>query len=196
MSAPQKKENLAAVQDTIEYYNTSTDLPDIDLTGAKVVIDYPHHEVHEGNFYTLSSVGTIAAGTANAVAIALRPEPGRTAHFQGIVSAKNSGYAELYENVVVVPSGTVTPKNNDRTSPNVWGGTIVTVSSVTSFGTLLQSRAIGSAAPGTRIGGDGTTRNEWILSSSYWYLVWFYADNADTQITLDSEFYDEVDYNA
>jgi len=70
------------------------------------------------------------------------------------------------------------------------------VSSVTSFGTLLQSRAIGSAAPGTRIGGDGTTRNEWILSSSYWYLVWFYADNADTQITLDSEFYDEVDYNA
>ena len=196
MGAPETKENLAAVQDTIAYYNTSTDLDGIDITGAKAIIPYSHHEVHEGNFYTLSSAGTINAGTINAMAIAIRPAPGRTAHFQGIVSAKNSGYAELYENSVVVPSGTITPFNNDRTSPNIWGGTIVATSSITSFGTHLQRRAVGTAAPGTRIGGEGTTRNEWILSSSYWYLVWFYADNADTQVTLDVEFYDETDFNA
>jgi len=196
MVAPQKRENLAAVQDTIEYYSTSTDLDNIDVTGAKISILFPHHEVHEGNFYTLSSIGTINAGTANAIAVAIKPAIGRTAHFQGIVSAKNSGYAELYENVTVVASGTVTPFNNDRTSSNLWGGTIVTVSSITSFGTLLQSRAIGANAPGTRIGGESTTRNEWILNSDYWYLVWFYADNASTQVSLDAEFYDVEDYNA
>jgi len=190
MPEPNRRETLMAVEDFIAYYMGTPD-----PSGASPTILYPHHEVHEGNFYTVSQAGTINAGTANALMFAIRQGAGKTAHFQGIVSAKNSGYAELYENATLVASGTIIPLNNDRTSSNLFAGTIITIASITSFGTLLQTRAIGAAAPGTRIGGEGTTRNEWILNPSYWYLVWFYADNASTQVTLDAEFYEQDNYN-
>jgi len=196
MPPPNRLSTPQSIQDFIAYYAANPGAPGIDVGGSPISILYPHHEVHEGNFYTLSRAGTIAAGTANALMFAIRPGAGLTAHFQAIVSAKNSGNAELWENATFVASGTLIPFNNSRTSPNLFAGTVVTIDTLLTLGTMLQGRAVGSNAPGTRIGGEGTTRNEWILNPSYWYFIWFYADNADTQVTVDAEFYEQTNYDA
>lgn len=186
MSAPQKLENMMSLQHTVAYYLGTPD--SISLTHPN--IDLVHKKVHDGTFYTYSAGGTINSGTVNALILTIYPAIGTALHFQGIVSSKNSGWVELREDCTVLGGTIVTPKNNNRVSDNTMAGTITLGGTVTDFGVLLQNRAIGSSAPGVRIGGESETRNEWILDPDYTYLIWFYADNASTQVTLDFEAYE------
>ena len=55
MSEPQKRENLQSLIDWIEWLQTSG--PGIDdIDSAKIMIAFQHHEVHEGNHYTVAVV--------------------------------------------------------------------------------------------------------------------------------------------
>jgi len=192
MSEPKRRENHMGTQDFIAYYLTElNELFNIDPANALVTIEYPHHEVHEGNFYTLSTQGTIAAGTATALKLFMRPGVGTTMHFQGVVAAKNSGWVQLWENVTYGGGAVTVPKNNDRTSLHVFNGTCNIGGTIVTYGTLLQSRAVGASSPGVRLGAEAGTRNEWIFNPNYWYMLWFIADNATTQISLDAEWYVE-----
>ena len=186
MSAPTRKENLLALQDTVACHLGS---PDPNL-GVHPTIDITHNEVHKGNFYTYSLCGTIGAGTINAILLTIKPAIGTTLHMQGIVTAKNSGWVELREDCTVIGGTIVTPKNNNRVADNTMAGTITLGGVVQTFGVFLQARAVGSASPGVRIGAESVTRNEWILDEDYTYLLWFYADNASTQVSMDFEAYE------
>ncbi len=190
MSEPNRYENFNGLMEYMKWLFGGDKVIRDNILGNLVTIDTAHNEVHEGDFYTYSGVGTINSGTANALLMLVRPGLNTRLHFQGVVSSKNSGWAELYENAATSGGTQRTPMNNDRASAHVFSGTLIIGGTVASFGTLLQSRAIGSSAPGVRLGGESDTRNEWILKDDYWYLIWFYADNASTQVSLDFEAYE------
>jgi len=190
MSEPHRQENFSSLMEFMKWLFGGQSLVRDSLINTQVMLDAVHYEVHEGDFYTYSNAATINAGTATALSMVVRPGVGKQLHFQGIVSSKNSGWAELFENVEYTGGSTISPKNNNRASANTFGGTMIVNPTITDFGTQLQSRAVGSSAPGVRIGGESETRNEWILSDEYWYLIWFYADSATTQVSLDFEAYE------
>ena len=190
MPAPEKRENLTTTQEWIEYLHSV--FPVDSVEESLITIDFAHHEVHEGNFYTYSDARQINAGTINAVGIVIRPATGKRMHFNGFVSAGNSGYAELRENPSYTGGSTITPFNNDRNSANLSSGTIILQPTITVQGTLLQKRFIGTSFPSAKFGGESRTQNEWILNPSWEYLVRFVATNASTDVSLDIEYY-EID---
>lgn len=184
MTEPVLHQSIGSIIDQLRWRNRVND-----VANARITIDLPHHEVHEGDFYTLSGTLQINAGTANAFSYGIYPPTGANLHFQGVVSAQNSGYAQLWEQPSFTLGDTVTPFNNNRNSLNAIGGTFVTNPTIATLGTLLQTRFFGSNAPGVRIGGESNLRNEWILNPSYTYLLWVVADNASTNVNLDIETY-------
>lgn len=190
MSAPNKQNNFQSLMDYEEYLVGSEPLVRDYVNTSTPSIDVVHREVHLGKHFTYSHEGTIASGTVGLIILTVRPAIGTELHFTAVVSAKNSGWARLYEDATVVGGTIVTPKNNKRTSDTTMSGTLTLGGTITDYGVRLQSRAVGSSSPGVRLGGEGATRAEWILDEDYVYLMTFTADNADTQVSFDFEAYE------
>lgn len=147
----------------------------IDATGAKVTIDYSHHEIHEGNNYILTEVNTIASAGTRAYLITT-PNTDTYTHLIFSITSSLKVSMTLTEAPTGLSAGTsLTPINLNRNSTKT-ASTIIkhTPSGSASGGTLLYTRTVGDGTTPSQV--SSTTQriqNEIILKKNtvYYFLI-------------------------
>lgn len=87
-------------------------------TGAMNVVDYAHHEVHQGSHYFIRDVVDQAITTVFDLQITT-PNTGKWAHLTWSVIAEDEVDFYIYEQAVINVAGTaITPINSNRNSTN------------------------------------------------------------------------------
>jgi len=155
------------------------------VTGAAVNIDFPHHEIHEGDHYAYQEVVDLSLNNVFDLRITT-PNTTKMAHLdvQFVCEAETNAY--LYENVIKTTTGTlVAGLNRNRNSTNTPAVILTTITSgatsIAEAGTSTTSAIVlahGYFGSGVRFGGEGDTRLERVLKQNYTYGVRFIAVSA------------------
>lgn len=157
---------------------------------AITVIEYPHHEIHDGNGYF--AVYSALANTAGTIAVRVQtPNTTKWAHMIFEIDSALAATAQLWHPTTMtdVVGNRITPMNRDHNSSNTSGLTICHTPGGSQAGTANLTQYIGASASGGRVaeGGGSSSRHEFILdqNSSYYILVTSRADNNAMSIIMD-----------
>lgn len=163
-------------------------------TIALIVIDYPHHEIHDGSAYMAAKTFTHGAGASPNVLV-VTPDSSKYAHFMFYVVSDDACTVTLYEGSDYGGGSALTAVNRNRNSNN------------TSQLTLTTDSADGGGGKGTAIwitqGGanaflgsnpaNTTSRAEVILKRDTKYLIEAVGAAGDV-ITVDLDWYEHTNY--
>lgn len=158
----------------------STDYMEYD-NYAQVGIDFPHHQIHEGNhFFASDYVDLNTAGTL-ILAISTASGTGTDVHFRSDITAAAATTMTLYEGATVSGGTTITAINNNRGSSNTSELTIVKDPTITVSGTVISNNKVGSTSgnPHNLYGGHADRDSELILKDNTTYL-YYITSNADS----------------
>jgi len=138
------------------------------LTQALKIIDYPHHEIHGGNGYSLSYPITIPAANEVEIRIAT-PDTTKWAHMVWSFTNDSDFTVDVYETTTKtdVVGNRLTPINANRNSANTSGLTICHTPAGAGDGNLIWSYAGGANKQVTTEEG----RHEFILKQNTAYLI-------------------------
>jgi len=148
-------------------------LGDTYYSGAPVVIDVDHHEIHCGDMINLSHLVDLGNGATRDILIVV-PNPAITSkryHFYAEVITESETDYKLYEGTTTSNDGTaITAYNKNRQDPTVAENEVLFyhTPTVTGTGTLIQEKHWGS---GRGIGGEQRGENEWVLKNNNKYLI-------------------------
>ena len=147
-------------------------LPKVDrLTGSQVSIDYPHHEIHEGELF---EIYLYDATLANAASINIStPNPiGAAAHFTFDGGCGGDCLLELLEGATVTGGDSSPPRNMNRTFDD---SAVAAVTNTTLGGTptTLVAQFLPGGQKGFAAGASGGSRAglEWICNPAKSYAV-------------------------
>jgi hypothetical protein len=157
-----------------------------EATGAKITIEFPHSEVHEGDHYKIVGSSSLTNGQICEFIIKT-PNTAKWAHLLIDYQSNASAFTLIgYEGVTVATTGAtaVTPFNNDRNSSNtsglsIWRSTGTATTSATIIDGLFTIGSSGN--PQTRVGGQQSRSDELILKQNTWYVFRF-TNGADTNV--------------
>jgi len=151
-------------------------------TEALNVIDYVHHEIHEGSHYHYSNFFTLAAkSSASSTAYIHLAVPNTTKwpHITMGVGA-NLGliYARMYEGITFASAasyGSVAASpaviNNNRNVTSTNGLIVYTSPTIASLKTQIMAQAIGTTGFKTAAAGTGTREDELLLKQNTRYAI-------------------------
>jgi len=166
-----------------------------DLTGALAVIDYAHHEIHEGSTFLVSYKSPDANPIAdNATISYIITTHGKYVHMLARGACGGDAEAALYEGTTVTAgTGTaMTAFNKNRASikaPTVGVRRDMTVDTV---GTLIENEFIPGGTGPQAVGGAGVSRAEWVLALNTIYMVRITNRAGNAQpMSLAIEWYEE-----
>lgn len=142
------------------------------ISDIPVMIDYPHHQLHEGESHQV----TIApAALASGSSIDLRLVVGnltptlQTPHIEIEVDATAEAWIYLHESPTVTTPGTQQAAlNRNRNVAAVPNMTVWLAPTVSALGTLLSAWIIGA---GNKTGGASRDSLEWDLKANTVYLI-------------------------
>lgn len=157
-------------------------------TGAPISIDYAHHEIHEGDCFTvIHGVADLGAMTSPDDAITLTfttPNTSKWAHLVILFNSVGGALCRLREGGSggASASGAITCKNNDRNSSKTSGlldiaaaaGQLSYDAGLDTGGILLVDEYISGATTNQNKGGggaQGADRFEWVLKKNTRYQV-------------------------
>lgn len=140
------------------------------LTNSLVGIDYAHHEIHQGNHYTVrrfvSLTGSGGATPQDDTFVIVGAN--KTLHIIIDVSCETEMRFNLYEATTVSGNGTnQTAYDNNRVTANTTDAAWYRNPTVSTDGTLLDTIYVGA---GKNTGAQVSTRLEWILKKSTNYM--------------------------
>jgi hypothetical protein len=141
------------------------------VSRALITLDFPHHEIHEGDHYEIQEWKDITgAGTDYDIRI-VTPDVDTWSHFTMHFQTEDEFSTTLYEGATLSAGTAITPINNNRNSANASGMTITHTPTVTAVGTPIKSwkTGVGTGDQGTTTNG----RNELILKRNTTYLLRF-----------------------
>lgn len=131
------------------------------------VIDYTHHEVHDGNSYFLSGNDDAIDASENFTLTVVTPDTTTWLHSTWSAEGTAAIHIFVYEDVIVSVNGTiVTPVNRNRNSTNTASGIFRENDTITSSGTLLWQWHTSDR----KIAGAGGERDELILKQDTVYM--------------------------
>jgi len=162
------------------------------VDGATSVIEVEHHEVHEGNFYTVADNDTDVDILVPKYWHLIAPNTTTRIHLKFAGNADTSGLWEFYENPTTTNDGTgLNELNNDRNSTNT--STLQTFRDpvVGADGTLIWNMRQGATAPPTKSSGTARNGAEWILKQNEQYLIKYTPDSDNAEATIAIEYYEE-----
>lgn len=176
-----------------------------EMSEALEVIDYHHHEIHEGDAFT-AEVHT-AAGTALNMAFAT-PSGTKRAHMTFSMTTESKAHLIVTEGATwTTDTGTVyAPVNQRRDSANAsmlledktdtpnWtaGGILTNVTSPAGGNVVREFYTFSSKQAG---GGDLQTREELILDVDETYVITLDSDDGSKGMQLRIEWYEHTDSN-
>jgi hypothetical protein len=168
-------------------------------TYALMTISYPHHEIHDGNAYTITQFAAKdALDTGSPLTYyVVTPNTTAWAHLWFQAELADGGYVEVFEDNGTaaefdVSGGTSqTPINMNRNSSNTSGLTITYGATVTAADAAarIDVRVIG----GKKAAGATASRQEFIMkqNTEYLFRLSTYADNNEGSLGL--EWYEHTD---
>jgi len=167
-------------------------LPIDTRSGARKQIDLTHSKIHDGKHFTLSYNKTLSAGSAITVMFTSPATAvGTIVHFVGGVESPKSGVWTFSEAPEASAGSALTAYNNNRLSSNTSPLTCAGTVAWTSSGSVFETHFLGTASPASTVGGDRTSRQEYILNYGTKYLIRFIADAATTNTVINASFYYE-----
>ena len=164
-------------------------------TGAAIVMDTIHHEVHEGEMFHVSHTNGSVANNAS-VDVLLVTGADVESHTSWEVFAGGQVTVYLYEGATTSAAGTaLTAYNMRRNSLNAPDATVTHTPTVTATGSvaLVNGRILpGGTSPTTRVGGGIRSGAEWILLPGTKYLMRITNKSGGTiAINVALEWYEE-----
>jgi hypothetical protein len=164
--------------------------PRIDkYTHATTIIEYEHHEIHDGYHYFYTDYDSEVDTAGPKYYRLTTPNTTKWIHLVVTLYSEGVGTWQIFENPTVNAAGTTaTTFNNDRNSTNAAGIVIAYDATSTADGTLIATYRTGSGTTGpSRVGSDTSRNREIILKQNEDYFIKFTpdADNAKTKLELD-----------
>ena len=146
-----------------------------ELTGAAITIDFPHHEIHEGDLYQVNISSTSIANAAW-LSIATPGAIGAASHFTFTGALDGSAQLELIEGATYSSSGTVTSTAtafNMHRNKGDYAVKMIVNSSVITGGTAISREIIPGGEKVQSVAGSGGSRPglEWITDATKTYIV-------------------------
>lgn len=143
-----------------------------EITGALVVIDTVHHEIHEGEFFSVSYKAADGAPLAdNATIILAARSATRYMHMQAFAAAGGDAELEFYTGSTVDADGTLMTPSNHKLGAAASTATVRRDPTIAAAGTLRDNPFMPGGTGGNSIGADGEQRDEWIISLNTWAFV-------------------------
>lgn len=135
-------------------------------------IDYTHHKVHEGKFFSGAYYNSSVANGAT-IEILIQVGSTSTFHMKFAATAGGDSTVQLYEGTTFSAAGTaVTMSNHNRASANSFSGTITHTPTLTLAGTQINGTGyVTGGDKHTGSGGEFGFNNEFVLSKSTNYLL-------------------------
>ena len=142
------------------------------ITGALVTLSVVHHEVHEGEFFSVSYKTPDGAPLADDATIVFAVQSAtRYLHFQAFAACGGDSELEFYAGSTVQANGTLVIPNNHKLSAGASTVIARRDPTIAAAGTLRDHVFIPGGTGGASIGGDGGQRDEWIIPLNTWAFV-------------------------
>ena len=138
------------------------------LVNAFATIDYPHHEIHDGNFFIVDRVN-LALAAAATMSLGATIPAGTFAHFRHIVSVGGACHVELKEGVGFTGGGAETIYNANRNGPAAAFGALS--DPTIAAGTVILEYVIASGGGPKAGGGSGSLFDEIITKDNETYSI-------------------------
>lgn len=155
-------------------------------TYAMNCLDYEHHEIHAGSFYSIHVTDDALASGSYIDLLLTTPNTTKWAHMLPYAESNGAMHLFIYENPTVTgtAAGTiVTGRNHDRNSTNTGTLMVRVGSSATNVGAeLIAEWHVGATGTITQAGGNVRTIGEFILKQNEDYL--FRVESHDTTISV------------
>ena len=144
-----------------------------DRSEALVTIDFAHHEIHEGEFFSTTYKTPDGSDLADNGTISFVISTNEAfPHLLAFGACGGDTELALYENPDFDADGIdVNQLNHNRASSNVSLVDIVRDATINDNGTRLEDVFLPGGTGGNAIGESGGQRNEWILNRNTDYLV-------------------------
>jgi len=161
-------------------------------TRSGTILDFPHHEIHEGFHYIVSDSDTNVDIASPKYWHIKTADNAEWCHLLGAFIADGAGTLEFFENPTTTGDGTqLTAYNNNRNSANTPNTTFYYDPTVSADGTKIYSIPIGSdGSPISAHGGSTSREREFILKQNEQYLMKFTALADNTTASIVFEFYE------
>lgn len=156
-------------------------------TGALVITQSDHYEIHEGMSYVVSGQTTL--GSSETLKILVTVPANILAHL--IILMRSSGETNyvLYEGPTVSDAGSAaTEINRNRASSNSASVVVTTAPTTSANGTQLFTAHWGASV---RSGGD-VRGEEWILQEGIKYMILITSEAASNDISYELNWYEEA----
>lgn len=159
---------------------------------AQITMDLAHHEVHEGNSFTVSDVDLNVQVAAPKYWL-IRVPDNVEFHMKVSVECDTGALLEFFENPTINVDGVVIPwYNNNRNSNNTTNMACFDDPTVGADGvTRLQVSRVG-AGRDKKLGGAGRMQFEWILRTGEEYLIKVTVDANGAELTFTADGYQIV----
>ena len=158
------------------------------LFKAALVMQTEHHEVHEGNHYSICAVGVFSLNDTVEYVITT-PDTAEWAHMLFLVNTTAGFRLDVYEGSSSVVDGTpVVPNNNNRNSLNTSGLVILQDPTSITDGDLRVSLGGGN----NQKGGITDRANELILKQNEVYLFRITSLNNNNTMAYCADWYEHI----
>ncbi len=155
------------------------------LSRSNVVVQFEHHNIHEGDNYFYSEVMDLPANNVLDIQITT-PNTTQWAHMTAEFEVENETEWWVYENVIInVAGAAVAELNSNRNSVNVNTTQLATITNANIANANADTAIAGAtllfhgiAGAGKKIGGAGSSRQEIILATNEDYTIRFEATAA------------------
>lgn len=148
-----------------------------DPTSSGVItVDFAHHEIHEGDHYTVADFTDLGNGATYNILI-VTPNTAVRTHLLFQVTTEGETTITLFEDTTTSSDGTaITEVCNRRDASGGTAGTVVThTPTITGDGTQIARSKTGS---GMKAGGAIRGDDEWILDQNSKYMLRITNDTA------------------
>lgn len=158
------------------------------ISNIPVVMEFAHHQVHEGETYQ-AVVAPVALANGNSLLFRIVVPTGVYPHMIAELDSTGETWWYLYESPTITGNGVaITAQNRNRNSLNAPGTVVYSGATASANGTLLSALIIGS---GEKAGGNGRESLEWLLKPTLTYLVVITAKNANS-IAMRFSWYEDL----
>jgi len=163
-------------------------------THSMQTIEYSHHEIHAGSHYKAGFMNTDLDTDATVQLLFVTPNTTKWAHWTLTAQATGSAKIEVYEGTSVSANGTaVTRWNRNRNSTNTSTTLVYHTPTVTTSGTKMITKYIGSEGFRSNIGGEHRGDSEFMLLQNTKYLLVLTAISDDIVGSVGGDWYEHTD---
>ena len=137
-------------------------------TGAIATIEWEHHQLHEGNTFTILEVTDLGNGAVRDILV-VSPDTTEWAHLVWEIEHELETSIQFYRDTTYTDNGTeITSFNRNGNSTNTATTLVYHTPTITNVGTLVGTIQQGN---GKKAGGSDRTSNEFILKQNTAYLI-------------------------